>query len=269
VPADTFGAFAANFAKETFPPLSFGVLCRCFDRTDALYHRVFYIWEELHRWMYPHDDDPRQPDGRGILPQLLPFDEADRARFEAQLPIQVFSCWNGATAIDASAFLPPHDLRFRVAKADLDERGRPKEVTEIISECFLSSVDLWKMGKGKIVLAPRARCVLRASPALRVLATHTRSCRSVAYNLHNYDDHRKDQLRPAYDPQDEIVTFVPNPPARVAFQDNAKWNEPEVCYFSLVLHTGCSYIRSDGDHGTSSEDLARSRHHISLGCFVG
>ena len=109
--------------------------------------------------MYPDDDAPRQPDGRGPLPQLLPYDEADRLRFEANLPIQVFSCWNGATVIDAAAFLPPHNLRFRVAQHDLDEDGKPKEVTEAQSECFLSSVDLWKMGMGKIVLAPRARYV--------------------------------------------------------------------------------------------------------------
>ncbi|KAI0035524.1 cryptococcal mannosyltransferase 1-domain-containing protein [Vararia minispora EC-137] len=169
--------------------------------------KVFYIWEELVRWMYPTDDDPREPDGRGPLPRLLPYDEADRRRFEAHLPIQVFSCWNGATAIDASAFLEPNNLRFRIAKADLDEGGRPKEVTEMVSECFLSSVDLWKMGKGKVALAPRA---------------------SVAYNTWNYNTHRKDQLPLPSNSSDEVITnWVRDPPETVAFQDNAAWNAPE------------------------------------------
>ncbi|KZV72337.1 glycosyltransferase family 69 protein [Peniophora sp. CONT] len=169
--------------------------------------RVFYVWEQLVKWMYPDDDAPRQPDGRGPLPELLPYDDADRLRFEANLPIQVFSCWNGATAIDAAAFLPPNNLRFRVAQHDLDEDGKPKEVTESQSECFLSSVDLWKMGLGKVVLAPRA---------------------SVAYNGWNYDMHRKDQIRPApSDLESEVIGWILKPPAKVAFQDFAAWNEPE------------------------------------------
>ena len=108
--------------------------------------------------MYPPEGAPTT-NGRGTLPELLPQDDEDRKRFEAHLPLQVFSCWNGITVIDAAVFLPPHDVRFRQASADLDEQGKPKTVTEMASECFLSSVDFWKKGFGKILIAPRARCV--------------------------------------------------------------------------------------------------------------
>ena len=76
---------------------------------------------------------------------------------ESLLPLQVFSCWNGATVIDAKAFLPPHNIRFRQAHNDLDENGKEKEVTEKGSECFLISVDLWKGDMGKILVVPKAR----------------------------------------------------------------------------------------------------------------
>lgn len=90
--------------------------------------------------------------GKRPLPPLLPQDPIDHTRFMGLLPLQVFSCWNGITAISASAFLPPHSIRFREAKNDPG-----KEATEKASECFLLPVDLWKAGMGKILVAPRAR----------------------------------------------------------------------------------------------------------------
>ncbi|KAI0311465.1 cryptococcal mannosyltransferase 1-domain-containing protein [Amylostereum chailletii] len=167
--------------------------------------RVFYIWEDLVAWMYPPEDMPTT-NGRGTLPPLLPYDEADRARFEERLPLQVFSCWNGATVIDAEVFLEPHDVRFRIAGADLDENGVPKTVTEMASECFLSSVDFWKKGFGKILIAPRA---------------------SVAYNLPNYDTHRADQVLVGHNRSEERIVWTLDPPENVAFQDYAAWNAPE------------------------------------------
>jgi hypothetical protein len=108
------------------------------------------------------------------VPAVLPHaaDAVARARFAAHAPLQVFSCWNGATALDAAPFLatdayPPlpaageggvanatvaGPLRFRTSRTDATQSNRA-------SECFLPSVDLWRRGLGKIVLVPKARCV--------------------------------------------------------------------------------------------------------------
>jgi alpha-1,3-mannosyltransferase len=105
------------------------------------------------------------------VPLALQDDPADRVRFEAGLPLQVFSCWNGATVLDAAAFLPPHGLRFRQSRADADPRlgGAPRNATMQASECFLSSVDLWKMGMGRIGIVPQARCVCLCAAVVRAL----------------------------------------------------------------------------------------------------
>ena len=118
--------------------------------------RTFYRYDELVEYF----NGPPAPEGQTKpVPQLLPYDEVDRVRMDELLPLQVFSCWNGATVIDANAFLQPHNIRFRTAKNDLDEHGKSKEVTEKASECFLASVDLWKAKMGKILVVPKARCV--------------------------------------------------------------------------------------------------------------
>jgi len=121
--------------------------------------------------------------------------------------LQVFSCWNGATVIDAAAFLPPHNIRFRTAKNDLDEHGKAKEVTEKASECFLTSVDLWKANMGKILVVPKA---------------------SVAYGLDDYNFYRKDgPVSKKHAAARERVTWKPTPPKEIAFQDYAAWYIPE------------------------------------------
>ena len=45
-------------------------------------------------------------------------------------------------------------IRFRTARNDVSS------TTEKASECFLLCVDLWRRGMGKILMVPRARCVL-------------------------------------------------------------------------------------------------------------
>ncbi len=113
--------------------------------------RTFYNYEALVEWF----NGPLPLEGD--IPQLLPHDPTDRSRMESLLPLQVFSCWNGATIFDAKAFLPPHNIRFRQARNDLDGNGEEKNVTDKASECFLTSVDLWKEGMGKILIVPKAR----------------------------------------------------------------------------------------------------------------
>jgi len=164
--------------------------------------RTFYDYEELVEWF--NSESP--PEGKTkSIPRLLPHDPTDRSRMESLLPLQVFSCWNGATVVDAKAFLPPHNIRFRQAHNDLDESGKEKEATEKASECFLTSVDLWKENMGKILLVPKA---------------------SVAYLVDDYDLYRKDGLRLSNDTE-EIIVWETEPPAMVAFQDAAIWYLPE------------------------------------------
>jgi len=161
--------------------------------------RTFYFFQNL--------VDYFNGDGPKIIPPVLQEEDATRERFKASLPMQVFSCWNGATIFDAVAFLPPHNIRFRVAHNDFDENGNPKTVTEKASECFLTSVDMWKAGMGKIMIVPRA---------------------SVAYGHDDYGTYRKDSPpSPSPDPAEEKISWVLKPPAQVMHQDYAVWYEPE------------------------------------------
>ena len=86
-------------------------------------------------------------------PMTLPYpgDTKERERFERRLPTQVFSCWNGMAAMDARAFYPPRNIRFREATNDPDHEHTDKQ-----SECFLISVDFWKQQMGRIQIVPRA-----------------------------------------------------------------------------------------------------------------
>jgi alpha-1,3-mannosyltransferase len=99
-------------------------------------------------------------DGRSLdekpIPVPLPFDPEDHGRFVSLLPLQVFSCWNGMAAFTADVFLK-YGIRFRGAHSDHEVDGSVKEPSDIASECYLASVDMWKAKIGKIVLASRAR----------------------------------------------------------------------------------------------------------------
>ncbi|KAI0027131.1 cryptococcal mannosyltransferase 1-domain-containing protein [Vararia minispora EC-137] len=164
--------------------------------------RNWYRTPELVDWFNGPNDHPKS------VPFALQDDLADRVRFEAHLPLQVFSCWNGASVIDASAFLPPRNMRFRQSRADMDEHlGVPKNATMKASECFLSSVDLWKMGFGRIGIVPKA---------------------SVAYTADLYDRWRKDglELLPEVAVH-EWINWRADPPTQVAFQDYAWWWVPD------------------------------------------
>jgi hypothetical protein len=72
----------------------------------------------------------------------------------------VFSCWNGATVFDADVFAAPDGIRFRMSRVkDFDDNGQLQLYSDRVSECFLSSVDMWKHGRGKIMIVPKARFV--------------------------------------------------------------------------------------------------------------
>ena len=107
----------------------------------------YYKYEEVvNYWDSP---SPRTMPPPKLLPH--PEDTKERERVERRLPAQVFSCWNGMAAMDARAFYPPRNIRFREA---INDPGH--EHTEKQSECFLISVDFWKQQMGRIQIVPRA-----------------------------------------------------------------------------------------------------------------
>ncbi|KAI0028568.1 cryptococcal mannosyltransferase 1-domain-containing protein [Vararia minispora EC-137] len=162
--------------------------------------KPFYRWEDVtfyYKWL-------PNPWTAGFSPPLRDSPK-DRARFENHLPLQVFSCWNGATVFDADVFAAPDGIRFRMSHADIGEDGRPAAFSDKASECFLSSVDMWKAGRGKIMVVPKA---------------------SVSYDAGHYRVHRKDYLMPPTDGRDKVI-WEDKPPAQVAMQDYGFWWGPE------------------------------------------
>ncbi|KAK4046139.1 hypothetical protein OIV83_006310 [Microbotryomycetes sp. JL201] len=106
-----------------------------------------------------------------LLPHAPP---GDQDRFYDNLPIQVYSCWNGVTVIDAAVFRPVHSLpsisfstlatpdsrnetarsasqgtvaddAADVASAEAGLRFRALDDSDIRSECFLFCQDLWRL----------------------------------------------------------------------------------------------------------------------------
>ncbi|KAF8582556.1 glycosyltransferase family 69 protein [Ramaria rubella] len=134
------------------------------------------------------------------IPSFLSTEPQLQRRFAANLPIQVFSCWNGMAALSASAFLPPHDVRFRTALNDRPELGIE---TDKESECFLICVDFWKAGFYKIMTTRRA---------------------SVAYEVSDYNEVRQDRdasLMPFE--ESERISWSSTPPREVAYHDWSEW----------------------------------------------
>lgn len=83
---------------------------------------------------------------RGNCP---PVPEPCAARFEK--PAHVYCCWNGVAVFDAAAFYDD-GLRFRWSTA-LDP-GWTNRSECANSECSLACKDLWRVGKGRVLLDP-------------------------------------------------------------------------------------------------------------------
>ncbi|KAG2482731.1 hypothetical protein HYH03_018362 [Edaphochlamys debaryana] len=78
------------------------------------------------------------------LPPYIALEESWQ-RFEARVPVPVFSCWGGMAAVAASVFTE-HNIRFR--------RNQPTECAA--SECELLCRDMWGVNMSSIVLLPTA-----------------------------------------------------------------------------------------------------------------
>ncbi|CAE6470037.1 unnamed protein product [Rhizoctonia solani] len=138
-------------------------------------------------------------------PWVLPLaeDDNDKSALEKGNPFQVFSCWNGVTAFSASVFAPPVSLRFRTA---LNDANSTDGVTDKASECYLSSVDLWKAGMGKIMVVPRVR---------------------VAYSLDVYESDRASMAYDARSVATPQIKWQTTPPETVYMHNFAAWYLPE------------------------------------------
>jgi len=74
---------------------------------------------------------------------LFRNDPRTRARFDAKLPFQVYSCWNGGAVFTAKPLLQ-HSVAFRASYKDECYMGEPT----------LLCKDFWTMGHGRIAVVP-------------------------------------------------------------------------------------------------------------------
>ncbi|KIX97772.1 uncharacterized protein Z520_06550 [Fonsecaea multimorphosa CBS 102226] len=74
---------------------------------------------------------------------LFRNDPKTKARFEARVPFQVYSCWNGGAVFTAKPLLQ-HNVTFRASRGDECHMGEP----------LLLSKDFWKCGYGRIAVVP-------------------------------------------------------------------------------------------------------------------
>jgi len=139
----------------------------------------YYDEVQLHSYLDGKTDEVPK-----LLTQLK--DQDEWRRFTFLLPIQVLSCWNGITVIDARIFDSPNRIRFR-------------GTTHI--EAHLLSIDLWQKDIRRILVVPRA---------------------SVTHHPDWYDEFRySKQERLITDPLKlsvmERIDWKPYPPEKVAY----------------------------------------------------
>lgn len=112
----------------------------------------------------PYTSEQMRSKSKGrLIPFTEPGDEEARRRFEADLPMQVFSCWSSLVVASSSYFTwpstPEHRFRFAhpVKRTGTGIKHWGKLITSIVSERFFLAVDLWTHKHGKLMLVPRAK----------------------------------------------------------------------------------------------------------------
>lgn len=110
----------------------------------------------------PYTSKQMRGESKGTLvPFTEPGDEETKARFEADLPTQVFSCWSPLVIATSSYFTwpsdPEHRFRFAYPVKRTGTKHWGKLVTSIVSERFLLAVDFWTQKHGRFMLVPRAK----------------------------------------------------------------------------------------------------------------
>jgi len=101
----------------------------------------------------------------GDVTHPLSQDPAAQRRFDDQLPLQVFSCWNGMLASRTAPYLPP--VRHRSRRRLIRQHNVRLRSTgdEVVSESFVFCQDLWRAGYNKLAMAPRVKVGVRVSRA--------------------------------------------------------------------------------------------------------
>lgn len=132
-------------------------------------------------------------------------DAFTRARFENKQPFQVYSCWNGAAAFSAKV-IRAGGLRFRVSVDGEAFQGEPT----------LFCKDLWRSGKGKIMVVP--------SVNFEYLVETGRGVKDKKGFVGNWTEHEDTELN--------MIRWTSTPPEKIRSwiaydkQEWRPWNEP-------------------------------------------
>ncbi|KIX93413.1 uncharacterized protein Z520_10832 [Fonsecaea multimorphosa CBS 102226] len=101
-------------------------------------------------------------------------DEKARTHVDDKLPLQVFSCWNGAVAFKAEPFLT-HSIRFRAAYKGECYAGEPT----------LFCKDMWALGLGRIAMIPSVNVGYNDAQSREVKAKHGYASGNVQQTEHD------------------------------------------------------------------------------------
>jgi alpha-1,3-mannosyltransferase len=86
---------------------------------------------------------------------------ASKLRYSVGLPLQVFSCWNGAVAMAAKPFIDG-DIRFRTQHEGECHLGEPVHLAK----------DLWRHGHGKIAVIPSVNVAYSVDDSSKAKEAH-------------------------------------------------------------------------------------------------
>lgn len=125
---------------------------------------------------------------------------ATRARFDARLPFQVYSCWNGAVAFAAEPLIR-QGVRFRASYSEECYMGEPT----------LFCKDFWAQGYGRIAVIPSVNVGYNDDQSRHVKTIHGYA--SSEPDLEHGEMH--DQIR---------INWKPTPPELVKCEPD--WNHP-------------------------------------------
>lgn len=95
---------------------------------------------------------------------IFPTSPSTRARASSMLPFQAAACWNGIALLRTSSLLPitdanpPHAFFPTIdTSATHFRRSRPEEGECAQAEVSLICKDLWRKGRGRILVVPGVR----------------------------------------------------------------------------------------------------------------
>ncbi|KAK4054056.1 hypothetical protein OIO90_003701 [Microbotryomycetes sp. JL221] len=184
---------------------------------------------------------------------LFPFaPQGDQHRFYDNLPVQVYSCWNGMTVIDADLFKPVNSdeddtITAEQQETSVDEvkgiRFHAMDDSDIRSECFLFSQDVWRTRAHNKTVSQLAidkqQQQTKATIDNDVVASGGRGAKiqivprsSVAYFKEDYEIKRQDWNLTALDltgqrlseqRNRELIQWKNEPPERVHAYLFAQW----------------------------------------------